>query len=335
MQDSNTQNSGTQNSGTQDSGNQDAATSDDTINEPLAEGFSLEAAMDRVESWAEGFISILPNLVLAALILLLFWWLASLAKKQLAKRFRNHERPSLGQALGRLAKIFVIVIGIAIAIAVVAPSVKLSTLIGSLGVGSVAIGFAFKDILQNWLAGMLILLRQPFQIGDQIEAAGFEGTVESIETRATILKTYEGEHAIIPNSELYTNSVLVKTKTSISRGEYTIGVSYDADIDQVLELIEQELSKIEEISDDPPPEAHTWELGDSSVNILARWWTKAEKAEQVRIRGRAVRAVKLALDKAGIEIPYPHLVSVKPSGPDKGDDTEAKGEDRDKAGDSA
>ncbi|MEM7729284.1 MAG: mechanosensitive ion channel family protein [Pseudomonadota bacterium] len=305
---------------------QETQAQEDAQVEAASEGlteFGPEAALDRIDSWIEGFISMLPNLLLAALIILLFWLVGGFAKKQAIKRFRNHDRPGLGKAIGRLLKIVVLVVGIAVALAVVAPSVKLSTLLGSLGVGSVAIGFAFKDILQNWLAGLLILLRQPFKLGDQIEAAGFEGTVEDIQTRATIVRTYNGEHAIIPNSKLYTESVLVKTKTSLSRGEYTIGVSYDADIDAVLDLIVSELGKVEGITDDPAPEAHTWELGDSSVNILARWWTKAEKAEQVRIRGLAVRAVKLALDKAGIDIPYPHLVRIDPSqqetepGPDK------------------
>lgn len=296
---------------------------DSSTDTEAALDFDPGAAVDRLDSWVDGFVGMLPNIGIALLILLLFWILSSFVKSQMIKRFRDHERPSLGMALGRLTKIAIMVAGSAIALAVIAPSIKLSTLIGSLGVGSVAIGFAFKDILQNWLSGLLILLRQPFTIGDQIEAAGFEGTVESIETRATVLKTYNGEHAIIPNSELYTNSVLVKTKTSISRGEYSIGVAYDADVDTVTELIRSELSKIEEITDDPAPEAHVWELGESSVNILARWWTRAEKSEQVRIRGLAVRGVKLALDKAGIEIPYPHLVAVRPSA-DKDMDTTDK-----------
>lgn len=287
--------------------------SEPTQNADTSVEFNPGEALERIDSWIDGFASLLPNIALATIILFIAWMASSFIKRQLIKQFRDHERPSLGLALGRLSKIALLIVGFAIALVIIAPSIKLSTLIGSLGIGSVAIGFAFKDILQNWLSGMLILIRQPFKIGDQIEAAGFEGTVESIETRATVLKTYNGEHAIIPNAELYTNSVLVKTKTHISRGEYTIGVSYDADIDQVTDLIEQELSKIDEIVDDPAPDAHVWELGDSSVNILARWWTKADRAEQVRVKGLAVRAVKIALDKAGIDIPYPHLVRIDPT----------------------
>ena len=200
------------------------------------------------------------------------------------------------------------VLGVALALMIVAPSIDLGTLVGSLGIGSVAIGFAFKDILQNWLAGMLILIRKPFAIGDQIKMDGYEGTVEEIETRATILRTFDGEHVLIPNSMLYTNPVTVRTRTKLSRGEYTVGVGYGDDLDGALDTIRAELAKIDGVASEPAPEAFAWELAESSVNIKARWWTSAERAEQVRIRGEAVRAIKLALDKQGIEIPFPQVV---------------------------
>ena len=273
---------------------------------------SPEAALERIDSWIDGFISLLPNMAIAAIVLLVFWVLSGFAKTLVADRVQAHDRPSLALALGKLVKALMMIAGIAIALTIVAPSLTIGQLVGSLGIGSVAIGFAFKDILQNWLSGLLLLLRQPFKIGDQIVAAGYEGTVEAIETRATIIRTYDGEHAIVPNSALYTGSVLVKTKTHLSRGEYIVGVSYDADIDQVLDLIEAELGKINGIVADPAPDAFAWELADSSVNIKTRWWTKAQMAEQVRIRGEAVRAIKLALDKAGVDIPFPHVVMNAP-----------------------
>ena len=275
---------------------------------------SPSAAIERLDGWIDGLVSLLPNIVVALVVLAIFWFLGNVAKRQLQSRLVAHERSSLGMALGRIAKIVFTVLGFAFALTIVAPSIDLGTLVGSLGIGSVAIGFAFKDILQNWLAGMLILIRKPFVIGDQIEAAGFEGTVEEIETRATVLRTFNGEHVLIPNSTLYTNPVTVRTRTKLSRGEYVIGVGYDADIDEVLSLIEGELKAINGVASEPAPDAFAWELAESSVNIKARWWTKAERAEQVRIRGEAVRAIKIALDKAGVEIPFPQVVMNTPGG---------------------
>ena len=309
----------------QDQGNRapaDAPEAAPANDAPQEIDLSPGAAIERVDGWLDGLVSSLPNIVVALVVLVVFWMLSGFVSRQVKTRFADHERPSLGIALGRMAKIALVVLGVAFALMIVAPSIDLGTLVGSLGIGSVAIGFAFKDILQNWLAGMLILIRKPFSIGDQIEAQGFEGTVEEIETRATILKTYDGEHVLIPNSTLYTNPVTVRTRTKLSRGEYTIGVSYDADIDEVLGLIETELGKIHGVAEDPAPEAFAWELADSSVNIKARWWTKSQRAEQVRIRGAAVRAIKIALDKAGVDIPYPHVTMSNPPSAGSGKDAE-------------
>jgi small conductance mechanosensitive channel len=103
-------------------------------------------------------------------------------------------------------------------------------LIQLLGISGVAIGFAFRDILQNFLAGILILLTEPFQIDDQIVFKGFEGTVENIETRATTIRTYDGRRIVIPNSELFTNSVTVNTAFDNRRLEYDVGIGYGDDI---------------------------------------------------------------------------------------------------------
>ena len=293
----------------QDEGSTPAAETTDT---PEQIDLSPGAAIERVDGWLDGFMSMLPNLAVALVVFLIFWFLSGIAKRQVTKRFNEHGRESLGIAMGRIARIVLLVLGLAFALTIAAPSIDLGTLVGSLGIGSVAIGFAFKDILQNWLAGMLILIKKPFTIGDQIEAEGFEGTVEEIDTRATILRTFDGEHVLIPNSTLYTSPVTVRTRSKLSRGEYTVGVSYDANVDEVLDLIEGELNTINGIAEDPAPDAFAWELGESSVNIKARWWTSAERAEQVRIRGEAVRAIKLALDKAGVDIPFPTVTMSTP-----------------------
>jgi small conductance mechanosensitive channel len=100
-----------------------------------------------------------------------------------------------------------------------------------LGIGGIAIGFAFRDIAQNFLAGILLLLTQRFRIGDQIIVSGFEGTVEDIQTRATFIRMYDGRRVVIPNTNLFIESVTVNTATELRRSEYDVGISYAADID--------------------------------------------------------------------------------------------------------
>lgn len=183
-------------------------------------------------------------------------------------------------------------------------------LIAGLGVSSVAIGFAFKDILQNWLAGVLILLRQPFSVDDQIRVSDYEGTVERIESRSTILKTYDGQRVVIPNSDIYTNSIFVKTAYENCRSQYDVGIGYDDDIDKACDVIVTTLKDIDGIKSDPAPEALPWELAASWVSIRARWWTDSRRADIVHIHAKVIKAVKQALDNAGIDMPYQTYVQL-------------------------
>ncbi|MEP6889727.1 MAG: mechanosensitive ion channel domain-containing protein, partial [Nitrospirota bacterium] len=167
--------------------------------------------MERLESWGDGAIRLLPNIVVGVVLLALFYGLGVLARTLIQKRMAGRLRENLGEVLSGLVKWALVLLGFLLAATTVLPSLNPGDLVAGLGVSSVAIGFAFKDILQNWLAGLLILLRQPFAVHDQIEVNGYEGTVERIETRATIIKTYDGQRIVIPNSHIYTNAVLVKT----------------------------------------------------------------------------------------------------------------------------
>jgi small conductance mechanosensitive channel len=172
--------------------------------------------IDLSNAWKSGsriinfVISLLPNMILAIIIFILFLFLAS-AAKSLVRRLtqRRQRRQTLGLLLGQIAYVTVTVFGFLVAFSAVAPSFHASDLIKMLGVGSVAIGFAFQNILQNFLAGILLLVQEPFQIGDWITITGFEGKVEDIQTRATIITTSDGQRIVIPNAVLFTNPVVV------------------------------------------------------------------------------------------------------------------------------
>jgi small conductance mechanosensitive channel len=172
--------------------------------------------IDLSNAWKSGskiinyVISLLPNIVLAIGIFILFLIIASAAKSIVRRvTLRRKRRQSLGILLGQLAYIAMTIFGVLIAISAVAPSFHASDLIGMLGIGSVAIGFAFQNILQNFLAGILLLMQEPFEIGDWIAVTGFEGKVDDIQTRATIITTADGKRIVIPNAVLFTNPVVV------------------------------------------------------------------------------------------------------------------------------
>jgi small-conductance mechanosensitive channel len=174
-------------------------------------GIDLTNAWKSTSRIIDTGISLLPNAILAIFIFVIFLILASAAKSVVRRVSRRKDRrQSLGILLGQLAQVALIVLGFLISFSTVAPSFHAGDLIKMLGVGSVAIGFAFQNILQNFLAGILILIHEPFKLGDTISVAGLEGTVEDIATRATVISTADGHRAVIPNAVLFTNPVVVR-----------------------------------------------------------------------------------------------------------------------------
>jgi small-conductance mechanosensitive channel len=270
-------------------------------------GESVSTAWDKIQGMIEGVIILLPNLVLALIVFALFWFGAIAIRtlvKRLTRRYR-HAR-NLGLVLGRLSQGLTILIGLFVALSIIIPTFKAGDLVQLLGISGVAIGFAFRDILQNFLAGILILLTEPFQMDDQIVFKDFEGTVENIQTRATTIRTYDGRRIVIPNSELFTNSVTVNTAFENRRLEYDIGIGYGDDIDRAKELIMEAMQGVEGVLRDPAPDVLVMELAESTVNILARWWIQPpRRADALDMRDRVLTTIKNKLTANGIDMPFP------------------------------
>jgi small-conductance mechanosensitive channel len=207
--------------------------------------------------------------------------------------------------LGRLARWLVLGIGVLLALTVAVDSFTPGQFIQFLGIGSVAIGFAFHDILQNFLAGILLLLTEPFKIGDQIIVNQFEGTVENIETRATTIKTYDGRRVVIPNSHLFTESVTVNTAFPIRRSEYQVGIGASDDISEAMQLMLEAMRRVEGVLEEPAPDVLVAELGDFSVNIRARWWTDSVRSSLLKVQSSVIAEIKESLLAHGIDLPFP------------------------------
>lgn len=261
--------------------------------------------LERIEGFIRGFWWILPNLGIALVVFLIFLGLAWAARAAVFRFFHRRHRPDLAALLAGFARWSIIALGLLVVATIVFPSVKPADVLATLGVGSIAIGFAFKDILQNWLAGLLLLLRRPFRQGDQIVVGKHEGTVESIEARATLIRTYDGRRVIIPNSSVYTESVTVNTAFERRRSEYDVGIGYGDDVGKACEVIRHALKGLPGVATDPALEAIPWELAGSSVNIRVRWWTEPQQADVVHARGQVIQAIRKALGEAGIDLPFP------------------------------
>lgn len=267
----------------------------------------ISAAWEKVQSMINGFFALLPNMVLALIVFAIFF-IAAGAIRQLVRRVthdRRHAR-NLGLILGRLAQWTTILIGLFISLSIVIPTLRAGDLVQLLGISGVAIGFAFRDILQNFLAGILILLTEPFQIGDQIIFKEFEGTVENIQTRATSIRTYDGRRIVVPNSELFTNSVTVNTAFDNRRLEYDVGIGYGDDIDEAKRLILEAIHETQGVLQSPAPDAIVVGLDGSTVNIRARWWIHPpRRAEALDLQDQVLTAIKNKLVANGIDLPFP------------------------------
>lgn len=266
----------------------------------------LNRALSLLEDSLAQFLANLPSLIIAILILFVFYRLsnpaANLVRTSMEKTKRSE---SLQLIFGRLTRWAVVFFGVMFAAMVALPGFSPEELLSLLGVGSVAIGFAFRDILQNFLAGILILLTEPFKIGDQIIVGDYEGTVEDIQIRASYLKTYDGRRVVIPNSDLFTDSVTVNTAFATRRSEYSIGIGYEDDIASAQQLCMDVLSSIDEVLDQPAPDTVMTEMGDSAVIFSVRWWTNSRKADVLKVQDKVLRDIKNRLTDEGFNIPFP------------------------------
>lgn len=225
----------------------------------------------------DSFLSRFPSLVVAVIVFLFFYFASVLLSRVIRRATLEHRR-NLGVVFARLAGAAVVMLGVLVAFSIVAPSFQAGDLIKVLGIGSVAIGFAFQNILQNFLAGLLLLWAEPFRVGDQIKLDAFEGTVEDIQTRATTIKTYDGKRVVIPNAEPFTHSVTVNTAFENRRWEYEFPVSAPGDLAQLKSLLVGTVKKVEGVLSNPQPEALLVDLGDAVsgvIKVRLTWWTKS------------------------------------------------------------
>jgi small-conductance mechanosensitive channel len=272
----------------------------------ISEGFAL--AWETVNEWVANFYTLLPNLIAGLFIFFVFMLIAFGARLSTRKYFTLRNRIDLGRILASLSFWLFVLFGVVIALTIVMPSLEPGNLVASLGVGSLAIGFVFKDILVNWLSGLLILLRLPFRRGDQIQVDGVEGTVIRIDPRATILRTYDNRDIVVPNNTIYQSNVIVNTSQDIRRVEIDLTVGYNYDIRRITQIIQNSLDQVDEILKDPAPQILCWELGSTSLAIKVRWWSDSGRSDETISRARAVQAIKEAFDANDIDPTDPQLI---------------------------
>ncbi|MCG3857834.1 mechanosensitive ion channel domain-containing protein [Psychrobacter sp. Ps2] len=258
------------------------------------------------EIWV-GFVERIPYFVASIIVILIFWFLSIVFKKIVHKLLGSRSRhQNLVKVFQRVGGALIFFIGFMIAMVIAVPGFTPAKLIGALGIGSVAIGFAFKDIFQNLLSGILLLISEPFRIGDQIVSGDYEGTVEDIKIRATTIKTYDGRQVVIPNSDLYTSALTVNTAYKQRRLQVAVGIGYEDDIEAAKAEIIKALDKIESVSKKATPSVIATGFGGSSIDLMVRWFIEdGTQANKVASIHQVIVGIKNSLDAAGVNIPFP------------------------------
>lgn len=282
---------------------------------------SVDEAVDTIVSslldmWQD-FLLRLP-LIAAALVVLLLTWVASRLISYLVNR--SLRRAKLRRSLKDLARQVVVlsvwVIGLIIAAVVVFPGMTPAKVLTVLGLGSIAVGFAFKDIVENFFAGVLILWRFPFEPGDFIECGEIRGEVEKTTIRMTTIRQVDGQLVVLPNGQLFKTPVNVLTSQPRRRAMAICGVAYDTDLEHAQRVIRAAVEGCESVDAGRAVDVFTHQFNSSSIDLEVTWWAGSTPYQMRESRDEALRAIKRALDAEGISIPFPHrtLLMKDPSG---------------------
>jgi small conductance mechanosensitive channel len=260
------------------------------------------------------FFAFLPRLVVSLVIFVAGLYLAGVISRLLRRAMekRNSDR-EITLLLTQLTRWTVLTLGVMVAMEQV--GFDLTAFLTGLGILGFTVGFALQDVSKNFIAGLLLLLEQPFDLGDVIEVGDHIGTVAKVDVRATELYTPDGQNVIIPNGEIYTSSIKNYSRYPKRRVELTVGVGYKSDLEQVRAAALKAIADIPGRLDDPAPQVVFRNFGESSIDFTLYFWIDLRAGGYFRALDAAVVKIKAAFDAAGIEIPYPmrtvQLVSVE------------------------
>ncbi len=267
----------------------------------------MDALLEQVtplESIINRIILFIPKLVVAIIIFLLTLYVARLGFRIVSSALEKRRvDPELNLLLSRIAQIAIIVLGIIWALATV--DFDVTGFVAGLGIVGFTIGFALKDVAENFVAGVLLLLQQPFDIGDAVEAGGFSGKVTNIAIRTTTIRTWDGLLVIIPNAQVYSNPITNYSQVDHRRISIDVGVGYESDLQKVDDILLEIVNRLPGARDEPAPIVVFKEFGDSSINATLYFWIDVSEAAYFDTIDAAVKRIKVAFEKEGINIPYP------------------------------
>ena len=272
------------------------------IPDPVAQARSAQGLVGSFRQYADRFIEQLPDLVAAVVFLIISVALARVVRRGVEAALRRTSTEAYVHLLvGKLAYFGVLLLGVVVALSL--GGVNLGVLVGSLGLATVALGFALQDIVSNFVAGIVLLLEHPFTRGDQIAVNGVEGRVEDIRVRATQLRGADGEQVLVPNKLLFTNVLTNSTATMHRRVEATLSVPQGVDPSRVREALLEAASRVDGVGDDPaPPRLLLHDLGEDRMELLLEVWVDPRAHDPQRVRSEVLEQTQAVLARSEKEL---------------------------------
>jgi small conductance mechanosensitive channel len=264
----------------------------------------LELVRDAASGLVQQFAARLPLILVALVVLVVGLIMVAFVVRAVDRGFERSRVEHAAQRLvGNLLRATLVLLVVLLALSIA--GVQVGAVLAGLGLAGLALAFALQNILENFVAGMLILIRKPFRRGDQVESHTYQGTVEDIDLRVTHIRDFDGQLVLIPNAMVFTEPIINLTRLGPRRTRLIIGVDYGDDHDAAREVLQVALAGVEGVLDTPRCEVLLTELADSSVDFELAYWTAPQVREVRHVRDRVLRTCKRALEDAGMTIPWP------------------------------
>ncbi len=247
------------------------------------------------------FLESLPNIVIAIVIFSLCMLLSRFFQRFIQRR--QHLPKSVSIVLERVSRITFVIVGIFIALAIIFPSIKPVDLLGGVGVVSLALGFAVKDMLNNFMSGILILLQQPFRVGDEIKHNDLEGVVDYINIRYTVLVGFDGRKFLIPNGEIYSNIIVVNTLSNCRWSSFEINVDINNDIDKISDVLLKAIQKVDGVMHKPAPSVSLSNISASAMTLKCAWSTSPYNGQISKVKSEVLKQIQNVLKSKQIKPP--------------------------------
>jgi small conductance mechanosensitive channel len=266
-----------------------------------------ERMLARLNEWFETAVVMLPNLVVAVIVIGFGAFAARWVSKAVSSVLRRvTDNEPISELLATLARIATILVSLFVALGLLQLDRTVTSLLAGVGVVGLALGFAFQDIAANFMAGFLMALRRPFDVGDQVEIGGHHGAILRINLRSTELETLDGLWIMVPNRDVFQSPIVNYTHTPRRRLELEVGTAYGDDMEKVRDVILGAVHDVPLRDREREVEVFFNAFGDSSINSTVRiWLTESTQREYLHAKSEAMIAIKKAFDREGITIPFP------------------------------